>query len=98
MQTKNGTKVTDLKFVKEANIYVGLVKGKPMVWDKQGRRTKQNKSKYDLQLTPPVTTLYVNVLKYGNRGVSISAKKYTSREEAIKNKNKFYVKTIAIEI
>lgn len=98
MQTKNGTKVTDLHFIKESNIYVGLLKGKPMVWNKDGRRTKKNRSKYDLQLTPPVTTLYVNVLKYGNRGVSLSAKKYTSEQEAKKNKSKFYVKTIAIEL
>lgn len=97
MQTKNGTKVTDLKFVKESNIYVGLVKGKPMVWDKDGRRTKQNRSKYDLNIPSPVTTIYVNVLKYGSK-VCLSAKRYSTSHDAVRNKTRFYVKTIAIDV
>lgn len=97
MQTKNGTKVTELKFIEHAHIYVGLVNGKPMIWDAYGRRTKKKRSKLDLNLFPPVKTIYVNVLKYGSK-VSLSAKKYASEQDAKNNKNKFYVKTIAIEI
>lgn len=97
MQTKNGTKVTNLQFIKDSNIYVGIVNGKPMAWDKDGRRTKHNRSKYDLQITPPVTTLYVNVLRYGNK-ICLSAKRYPTASDAAKDKGKFYVKTVAIEI
>lgn len=97
MQTKNGTKVTDLKFVKEANVYVGQVNGKTMVWNADGRRTKHNRSKYDLVLPTPVKTIYVNVLKYGNK-VCLSAKRYTTSHDAVRNKTKFYVKTIAIDV
>jgi len=92
MQTRNGTRVT--KLMKLENCYVGLVNGTLMQWSLEGRRTGRNKSKFDLQLQES-NPVYANV--YINRGVKrVTAKRFSSIEEAKKNATTGYVKTIEL--
>ena len=98
MQTKNGTKVTELKFIKDANIYVGLVNGKPMTWQNDGRRAKKRRSKLDLMIAPNKTKIvYVHVCKWGDKLI-VRKEQYSSFENAIKEKKRGHIKTISVEI
>lgn len=101
MKTRNGINVTKLKFV--SNIYVGLVNGEPMTWNKDGRRTKKNKSKFDLVLekktasgvTPSV--LYVNISK-SPTGIRLSRKIYNTQADAKAGAKKNHIKTVAVQL
>ena len=92
MQTRNGARVT--KLMKLENCYVGLVNGTLMQWNLQGRRSGKNKSKYDLQLEDE-RVVYANV--YLDRGTKrVSAKRYTSIDEAKKEAPRGDLKTIEL--
>ncbi len=92
MQTRNGVRVT--KLMKLENCYVGLVNGTLMQWSLEGRRSGKNKSKYDLQLEDE-RVVYANV--YLDRGTKrVSAKRYTSIDEAKKEAPRGYLKTIEL--
>jgi len=101
MKTRSGLNVTKLKFV--SNIYVGLVNGEPMTWNKQGRRTDKNKSKLDLVLEKKVASMATPSILYANvskspTGIRLSRKTYKSRSQAIKGAKKNHIKTIAVHI
>lgn len=88
METRNGIKVKHLKFIPETKTYVGIVKGKAFMWDKNGHHATKRRSKFDL-----VLTYYFNVTRWGGR-VRVHNKSFKSLEEAVANKPKGYLKTI----
>jgi hypothetical protein len=101
MKTRSGLNVTKLKFV--SNIYVGLVNGEPMTWNKQGRRTDKNKSKLDLVLEKKVASrvtpsvFYINITK-SPTGIRLSRKMYKNKADATKGVKKNHLKTIAVQL
>lgn len=101
MKTRSGVNVTKLKFV--SNIYVGLVNGQPMTWNKDGRRTDKNKSKLDLALGKKMASrvmpsvFYINISK-SPTGIRVSRKVYSSKSDATKNVKNNYLKTVAIQL
>lgn len=60
MRTKNGQKVTAI--VRGDRRIFGLVKGKPLSWDTNGRRTSTRRSKLDLDLGK-----FLVIRKWGSR-------------------------------
>ena len=96
MQTRNGIKVTKLQ--KLGDSYVGLVNGKLLTWDKEGRRSSKNRSKLDLSIEPEKTKVfYVNVVSY-NGSFRMSRKTFSTHEEAVTNAKGKVVKTIEINL
>lgn len=96
MQTRNGIKVAKLQRI--GNNYVGLVNGKLLTWDKEGRRSSKNRSKLDLSIEAEKTkTFYVNVVNY-NGTIRVSRKQFKTHDEAVKNTKPNHVKTIEINL
>lgn len=96
MQTRNGIKVSKLQRI--GNNYVGLVNGKLLTWDKEGRRSSKNRSKFDLSIESEQTKVfYVNVVNY-NGTMRVSRKQYKTHEDAVKNAKPNHVKTIEIKL
>lgn len=96
MQTRNGVKVTKLQ--KLGDSYVGLVNGKLLTWDKDGRRSSKNRSKFDLNVKQEAPKVfYVNVLDY-NGTFRISRKTFDTQEEASSSAKGRLVKTIEINL
>jgi hypothetical protein len=94
MQTKSGIRVTSL--TKLNDVYVGIVNGKLMSWNLDGRHAAKRQSKYDLEIFHSNFPRYVNVV-IANGVKTISRKVYDTIEEAEQNKPvKGYVKTIEI--
>lgn len=96
MQTRNGIKVSKLQRI--GNNYVGLVNGKLLTWDKEGRRSSKNRSKLDLSIEADKTkTFYVNVVNY-NGVIRMSRRQFKTHEEAVSNARANHVKTIEINL
>jgi hypothetical protein len=96
MQTRNGIKVVKLQRI--GNNYVGLVNGKLLTWDKEGRRSSKNKSKLDLSIEAETTkTFYVNIVNYSGT-LRVSRKQFKTHEEAVNNARANHVKTIEIKL
>jgi hypothetical protein len=96
MQTRNGIKVTKLQ--KLGDSYVGLVNGKLLTWDKDGRRSSKNRSKFDLSIeTEKTKTFYVNVVNY-NGTIRISREQFKTYDEAVSKSNANRVKTVKIDL
>jgi hypothetical protein len=96
MQTRNGIKVTKLQ--KLGDSYVGLVNGKLLTWDKDGRRSSKNRSKFDLSIeTEKTKTFYVNVVDY-NGTIRISREQFKTYDEAVSKSNANRVKTVKIDL
>jgi len=96
MQTRNGNKVAKLQRI--GNNYVGLVNGKLLTWDKEGRRSSKNRSKLDLSIeTEKTKVFYVNVVNY-NGTLRVSRKQFKTHDEAVSNAKANHVKTIEINL
>jgi hypothetical protein len=96
MQTRNGIKVTKLQ--KLGDSYVGLVNGKLLTWDKDGRRSSKNRSKFDLSIeTEKTKTFYVNVVDY-NGTLRVSGGVFKSHEDAVSKVRPNHVKTVKINL
>jgi len=96
MQTRNGIKVTKLQKVGDS--YVGLVNGKLLTWDKNGRRSSKNRSKFDLSIdTNKTKTFYVNVVNY-NGTIRISRGLFKTHDDAVSKAKANHVKTIKIDL
>jgi hypothetical protein len=96
MQTRNGIKVTKLQ--KLGDSYVGLVNGKLLTWDKEGRRSSKNRSKLDLSIeTEKTKVFYVNVVDY-NGTIRISREQFKTYDEAVSKSNANRVKTDKIDL
>lgn len=85
--TRCGIPVEGLLFFKGK--YVGHVKGKPMTWDKDGRRASMRTSKFDLVKKP---VAYFNVYRWGTK-IKVS-KPYFNLSTAVCNKPSNYIRTI----
>lgn len=90
--TRDGRRVENLTFVEELQSYVGYVNGEAYVWSKDGRHSKKNKSKNDLVQE---NNVYVNLRNWNGR---ITVSSYNTREEALKNTGRGYIKTVDISI
>lgn len=96
MQTRNGIKVSKLQRI--GNNYVGLVNGKLLTWDKEGRRSSKNRSKLDLYIeTEQTNVFYVNVVNYSGT-LRLSRKQFKTHEEAVSKAKANHVKTIEIKL
>lgn len=96
MQTRNGIKVAKLQRI--GNNYVGLVNGKLLTWDKEGRRSSKNRSKLDLSIESEQTKVfYVNVVNYSGT-LRLSRKQFKTHEEAVSKAKANHVKTIEIKL
>jgi hypothetical protein len=96
MQTRNGVKVTKLQ--KLGDSYVGLVNGKLLTWDKDGRRSSKNRSKFDLSIeTEKTKTFYVNVVNYSGT-IRLSRSLFKTYDEAVSNSKANRIKTIKIDL
>lgn len=96
MQTRNGIKVVKLQ--KLGDSYVGIVNGKILTWDKEGRRSSKNRSKLDLSIeTEKTKTFYVNVVNYSGT-LRLSRKQFKTHEEAVSKARTNHVKTIKIDL
>lgn len=60
IKTRNGKTVQDATRV--GNYIVGLVDGRPLTWNLNGRRSNKNKSKLDISLTT-----YLVIRKWGSK-------------------------------
>jgi len=90
--TRAGKKVDNLTFVEELQSYVGYINGTPFVWSKDGRCNKKYKSKNDLVQE---SNLYINLRNWNGR---ITVTKYNTKEEALKNTGRGYIKTINVSL
>ena len=96
MQTRNGIKVSKLQRI--GNNYVGLVNGKLLSWDKEGRRSSKNRSKLDLSIESEQTKVfYVNVVNYSGT-LRLSRKQFKTHEEAVSKARTNHVKTIEVKL
>jgi hypothetical protein len=96
MQTKSGKKITNLKVL--GNQYAGIVDGKILTWDENGRRSSKYKSKLDMIIeTPKPKPFYVNINEW-NGSIHVGQQKFDSMREAVRNKKSGYIKTVKIEL
>lgn len=84
-KTRNGNKVTNVQ--KVADVIIGFMNGKAMVWDKNGRRSAKNKSKLDLDLQ---SKYHIAIRKWGTT--------YKSTIYDSKPTGKGIIKVIEVEI
>jgi hypothetical protein len=95
MQTRNGIKVVKLQ--KLGDSYVGLVNGKLLTWDKDGRRSPKHRSKLDLSIAEKTKTFYVNVVSYKG-DIKLSRWLFKTHNDAVSKAKSNYVKTIKIDL
>jgi len=96
MQTRNGIKVVKLQ--KLGDSYVGLVNGKLLTWDKDGRRSSKHRSKLDLSIeTEKTKTFYVNVVSYKG-DIKLSRWLFKTYDEAVSKAKANRIKTIKIDL
>jgi hypothetical protein len=84
-KTRNGNKVTNVQ--KAGDIIVGFVKGRALVWDKNGRRSPKNRSQLDLDLC---NKYHIAIRKWGTT--------YKSTIYDSKPTGKGIIKVIEVEI
>lgn len=96
MQTKSGKKITNLTVVGDS--YAGIVDGKILTWDVNGRRSKKNKSKLDMDMKQSQPTVFYLNINEWNGKKHIDQKKFKNEKDAIRNAKLGYIKTIRVEI
>lgn len=85
LKTRNGNKVTNVQ--KAGDIIVGFVKGRALVWEKNGRRSPNKRSQLDLDLS---NKYHIAIRKWGNN--------YKSTIYSSKPVGKGIIKVIEVEI
>ena len=90
--TRDGRKVENLTFVEDLKTYVGYVNGEAYVWNKDGMYNRKKRSKNDLVQE---SDIYINLRNWNGR---ITVSSYNTKEEALKNTGRGYIKTVNISI
>lgn len=95
MLTKSGKKIKNLQVV--GDVYVGIVDGKILTWNVDGRRSDKNRSKLDMDIVEVHKEFYININSW-NGNVHVDRQRFDTMEEAIKNAKSGYIKTIKVEL